>query len=224
MWYESRRPRRVVWTECGIIAVAVSMLAAAAPAAGIGIQTTFTELLERQQARADGRRLHSGLDPNFPSPFLDDADMRGDVDIIYSPWTDVVYELSGPGWFRSPPEHYLTDGAYLTYDPDDYSDPSIHLGALRRDADQRQRLAAAERGLYESRRGSSFSAEKKALFTPGSGINLVVPIHMKGPLSEFFGRGATNIKVTGRENIAFAGESRRVSPFIETERGRGQGL
>ena len=47
---------------------------------------------------------------------------------------------------------------------------------------------------------------------------------MPGALSEFFGRGATNIKVTGRENISFAGESRTVSPFIAGEQGRGQSL
>ena len=53
---------------------------------------------------------------------------------------------------------------------------------------------------------------------------MTVPIHMPGALSEIFGRGATSIKVTGRENLTFAGESRRVSDFRANESGRGQSL
>jgi len=230
--HQSRRARaplalrRLAVAALTVTSAALPMRAAAQPAADphIGLHTTFTELIERRQAREQGRRITLGLNPNARSPFLRDNDPRYAADVVFSPWTDTVYEIGGPGWRAMPLEYYVVDGAFLTYDPADFNDPSVHVRAVPRAEYQSQRIAAARSALYDGRQKSSFATEKKGLFTPGSGLTVNVPIHMPGPLSEFFGRGATNIKVTGRENISFAGESRVISPFIESERGRGQSL
>lgn len=202
------------------------MAAGAQPSAEsrLGLHPTFTTLLEQRRAREQGRRITVGLNPNVRSPFLRDNDPRQVTDIVYSPSTESVYEIGGPGWINAAPEYYAVDGAYLAYDPPDFADPSVHVRAVPRAEFQSLRIAAARKALYDSRQQASFSTEKKGLFNAGSGLTVNVPIHMKGALSEFFGRGATSIKVTGRENISFAGESRVVSPFIESERGRGQSL
>lgn len=210
----------------GLVAfTSLTLGAAVAPAPiRIGLRATFEQMLDRQKARAEGRAVTFGLNPNTPSPFrLTDEPQRVPT-TVYSPWLDTVFEISGPGWVPREPEYYVVDGAYLTYDPPNFQDPSVRVRAFGRATAERTQLDAAEHALYTSRQAAAFAGEHKGLFNAGSGVSVTVPIRMPGVLSEFFGRGATNIKVTGRENISFAGESRTVSPFLAGEQGRGQSI
>ena len=206
------------------LAVAVVVLgvtAARAASGDFGRWITFEKMLERRDARASGRIVEvEGF--RVASPFLRDPNGGRTPTLSYSAATKTVYEISGPGWIATEPEYYLVDGAYFVYDPRLFDDPSISVRALPaalhqdevlRDARQRFMTTEISRGRADPNAGVNTQ-----------GITVNVPITMPGALKEVFGRGATNIKVSGRENISFAGESRRVTPFTPNEQGRGQSL
>jgi hypothetical protein len=191
---------------------------AAVPA--VGVRASFDRLLDRRRERAQGRRVTLGENHNLPSPFLDQPPSQ--PWITYSPALGLVFEVDGPGTMPSEPEYYLYDGVYYVFEPRAWDDSSLQITAVPREVHQRRTLAEARRDLQRQRQIRELGAAGQE--QAGMGITVTVPIRMKGALAEVFGRGATNLKVTGRENISFAGESRRVQPFIAGEQGRGQSL
>lgn len=185
-------------------------------------RTTFERILDRRRELERGRVLELGSGARIRNAWLVDRVPSEKTTQSYSPEADVVFELGGPGYLPTEPAYYLFDGAYYVYDPPSYRDPSIRVRARSRAQHQDALLAEHRRSFFASQLRAGQGNERDA--GPGQGLTVTVPIHMPGALAEVFGRGATNIKVTGRENISFAGESRRVSPFIASEQGRGQSL
>ena len=191
----------------------------------VGVNLRFEDLIDRRQAREMGRRVTVGANRNVPGPLLGDDDPGGVVDQVYSPLLGAVVELGGPGYFRAPTDYYVVDGTYYTYDPVDYTDPTLRVRAVPFAVHQQLRIDDEVRRLYVGRREAKLAEEKRGGLLSGEGITVTAPFQMpSGALSEIFGRGATSIKVTGRENISFGGESRKVTPFVSGEQGRGQSL
>lgn len=191
------------------------------PVPRLGVRLRFEDLLDRAHERAAGKRITVGHNANARSPFLAGDDPGAIVDVAYSPWLDAVVELGGPGYLPIVREYYIVDGAYYTYDTADYGDPSLRVRTIPSAVHQARRIEDDRRSLMSRRRQATFADEGSRLLS-GEGISVTVPFRMPGALSEIFGRGATNIKVTGRENITFGGESRVVHPFVSGEQGRGQ--
>ncbi len=58
----------------------------------------------------------------------------------------------------------------------------------------------------------AITEEKKGL------LNISIPVSLPGAVEKIIGQGEkTNIDISGRESITFAGETRRVSPFYGVE-------
>jgi len=206
------------------LVIAAAALVATAARAGegdFGRWITFDAMLERRDARASGRIVEvEGY--RVASPWLRDPQRGRTPTLSYSAATQTVYEISGPGWIASEPEYYIVDGAYYVFDPRRFDDPSITVRALPSALHQDEMLGAARKRFIatEIARGRMDQSTSDRI----QGITVNVPITMPGALKEVFGRGATNIKVSGRENISFAGESRRISPFVANETARAQSL
>jgi hypothetical protein len=186
------------------------------------VHASFETLLDRQRDRASGRLIGFGAASTIENPLLRNADPHRTPTVEYSPWTQTVFEIGGAGLPPGPPEYYFADGVYPVYDPGDWQDPSLTLRAVPRDAWESLRVAEWRRTAWADKQRNALGVTREG--EAGQGIQVVVPITMPGALSEVFGRGATSIKVTGRENLSFAGESRRQSNFIANESGRGQSL
>ena len=223
------------------------------PRPAIGVRASFDDLILRARLRQAGWLVSVGENANVPAPLLLGPQV-GTVSrdpvrelvpapgsaaqlspaaarvanaptpasrLDYSPELETVFVFGGPGYLPTPPDYYFADGVYPVYDPPSFDDPSIHVRAVPRLAFEEQAWAVTrEQLLRRLRHGTRTSGEAQ----DAAGITVTVPITMKGPLAEVFGRGATSLRVTGRENLSFGGESRKISPELKGELGRGQSL
>jgi hypothetical protein len=187
---------------------------------GFGAHLTLEKLLDRRRARELGELLDVGPYLHTRCGIESAPNIREEVH--YSPDLNTVFEIRGPGFLPGDPEYYLYDGAYYVYDPRPFSDPSLKIRAIPRESYQQEKLQDARHELLRSARARGLQNSTEG--TLGQGFQMTVVNSLPGPLSTVFGRDATTIRVTGRESISFAGESRRVKPFIRNEQGRGQSL
>lgn len=110
------------------------------------------------------------------------------------------------------------DGAFIVLTPRDLSTPGLsitiesveHLTERRRseslNAVWRQTVIAYINAQSDQQ------GDKKGL------LNISIPVQLPSVVEKVIGKGeATNIDISGRQSITFAGESRRVSPFIGVE-------
>ena len=217
-----RQSRRWVRRATGLVVawVALTLPLAAARAAPPGVRLDFDQLLERQELRQHGMLLVIGPSARLRAESFDGEVLRQELQ--YSPTTGLVFDVRAPGFLPGPPEYYLYDGAYFVYEPRDYSAPYLRITALAPSAQQDQLLGENHAWALAHLRAQNVGSQ--AQVGGGQGFEVTVVNSLPGPLSTMFGRDATTIRVTGRESISFAGESRRVSPYIASEQGRGQSL
>ena len=214
---ESRRGRPLA---AGLVSawLALTLPLAALRAAPPGVNPDFERLQEQAELRQLGMLLEIGPSVRVQAEAFDGQVLRRELQ--YSPTTGMVFEVSGPGFLPGRPEYYLYDGAYYVYEPRDYSAPFLRITALPPSAQQDQLLGSNDDWALDQLRARNVGAQSQV--GAGQGFEVTVVQSLPGPLSTMFGRDATTIRITGRESISFAGESRRVSPFIPTESGRGQ--
>jgi len=119
------------------------------------------------------------------------------------------------------------DGAFYTYQPRDVTIPglSIEVESIE-DVAERVRRKSLQKTWRESV-VTSIKAQEKG--SGGGGreglISVDIPLLMPSQLESIFGPGEnTHINISGREEITFAGESRRVDPFIGVEGQQKQSL
>jgi hypothetical protein len=213
---------RVVWALASAWAALSAGVAVAAPdpdGNGVGVYLTFDDILERRRAELAGTRL--AINPNL---YIQHGWTSSPIEpvYLYSPELDTVFEVTGPAYFPEEPRSYLYDGAYYVYEPASLDIPGIELAARPSGFHQQRVLETTRQQLFQRSRARGIGAPQEGGDTAGFEIQVLpaMPEFMQG----LVGRGATNIRVTGRESITFAGESRRVKPFIRTEQGSGQSL
>ncbi len=204
------------WLALGLVSALPQIASAEPPRLRVDIESW----MERQDLRAQGLLLEFGISLRVPIDPTQSPALRRETH--YSPALRLVFDVRSPGYLPAPPEYYLYDGAYYVYTPRDFSAPALSITAAPRTWHQDLLVASTDRKLREGTRGPRLGpgTERGA----GQGFEVTVVSALPGPLSTMFGRDATTIRVTGRESISFAGEARRVSPYIANEQGRGQSL
>jgi len=208
------RHRARPWFVLGLVCVLAPVAASEPPQLRVDLE----RLMERQDQRARGLLLEFGVSLRIPIDAAQGTALRSETH--YSPKLGLVFDLQSPGYLPAQPEYYLYDGAYYVYTPRDFSSPALRVQASPRSVQQDDLLASTDLRLRESTRGRGLGPGTEG--GPGQGFTVQVIKELPGPLSTMFGRDATTIRISGRESISFAGESRRVQPFIASEQGRGQ--
>ena len=119
-----------------------------------------------------------------------------------------------------------TEGEFYTYLPRDVSIDGleIHIERLT-DISERIRARSFEQAWREAVVTSVTSQVQTGDQRRGGLISVDIPLPMPSQLESIFGPGdKTHINISGREEITFAGESRRVDPFIGVEGQQKQSL
>jgi hypothetical protein len=116
------------------------------------------------------------------------------------------------------------DGTFIVMKVRDLDTPGLSLSLQSIDD-------VAEKVRYSTTRTVWASAIKTGIATQKEevrarkGLNVSIPIPLPGAVEKLIGKGEkTHIDITGRESITFAGETRRVDPFIGVEGQRKQPL
>ncbi|MCK5619657.1 MAG: hypothetical protein KAJ17_09665, partial [Candidatus Krumholzibacteria bacterium] len=112
-----------------------------------------------------------------------------------------------------------TEGEFYTYLPRDVSIDGleIHIERLT-DISERIRVRSFEQAWREAVVTSVTSQVQTGDQKRGGLISVDIPLPMPSQLESIFGPGdKTHINISAREEITFAGESRRVDPFIGVE-------
>jgi hypothetical protein len=121
----------------------------------------------------------------------------------------------------------ITEGEYYTYIPRDVTIPglSIEIEGIE-DVAENVRVASLREAWRQSVVRAVTSQEEQAGGGRREGlINVDIPLPMPSQLESIFGPGEnTHINISGREEITFAGESRKVDPFIGVEGQQKQSL
>jgi hypothetical protein len=220
----NRRGRRVIgWTWGALPLLVLSVVPAvhATHEFDPGVRVTLQRLLERRDAMARGERYLINEHWAVRAGFTERADNLNRK-TSYSPDLQTVFEFESPGFFPDEPDYYLFDGAWYVYEPRSFDDPGLQIRAVPRAEHQRRRLEEWRHELGHAIRLRGLDPRDSGAVNRG--FEMVVPLPMPGALGSIFGDRETSIRVTGRESISFAGESRRISPFIQSEQGRGQSL
>jgi hypothetical protein len=144
-------------------------------------------------------------------------------------------EYGAPGGYRmryTCPKVYsfdlreITAGEYYTYEPRDVTIPGlvIEMASLDDVAEEVRVLSFKE--TWRESVVKSVTSQQRSLDGRGGGlISVDIPLPMPSQLESIFGPGdKTHITITGREEITFAGESKKVEPFIGVEGQQKQSL
>jgi hypothetical protein len=118
-----------------------------------------------------------------------------------------------------------TTDHFYSYQPRDLSIPDLAISfeKLGDVADKIRRESTKE--TWREVVTASVTGQKRATQRRKGRINVEIPLPMPRQLESIFGPGdKTHINISGREEITFAGESRRISPFIGVEGRQSQSL
>lgn len=166
--------------------------------------------------KADPAYLPLGQTGRVPN-FLDTDFTRERSIVEYSLDGLVRFSFRVPNQYRFEFEE-SRDGAFIVMTPRDLNTPglSIHVATVDQIIQdvRRQSLADVWRETIVTSINTQEASEqgKKGL------LNIDIPLNLPGAVESIIGKGeATNIDISGRESITFAGESRRVSPYIGVE-------
>ncbi len=151
--------------------------------------------------------------PNF---LTTDFDRKRKV-VEYSLYAPLKVTFEHPRYYRFEFEE-VRDGAFIVMTPRDLTAPglSIEIESVDRIAERvRQESLSA---MWRETVIASISRQQLARGGKKGLLNISIPMHLPGAVEKIIGSGeATNIDISGRQSITFAGESRRVNPFIGSE-------
>ncbi len=191
-----------------------------------GLAQTFKLDLDRYhslQAESPWDTLRTPIDrlylgPNYAVPnFLPSDFARERVIEEFAPATGLRFEYRVPPTeaFRSEESR---DGVFITMSerPVDAPGVSVSVATLDEIAEERRIRTLHEewtKSVVKTISGQDVVAEEKKGL-----LNISIPVSLPGPVEKIIGQGEkTNIDISGRESITFAGETRRVSPFYGVE-------
>jgi hypothetical protein len=119
-----------------------------------------------------------------------------------------------------------SSGVFYTYEPRDVSIPGLKIRIESMDrVVERIRLKSFRDTWREEVVASVTSQRRGTDQRRGGAISVDIPLPMPSQLESIFGPGdKTHIDISGREEITFAGESRKIDPFIGVEGQQKQSL
>jgi hypothetical protein len=119
-----------------------------------------------------------------------------------------------------------TKGEFFTYEPRDVTMPGLEIQVERlSDVAEKIRVQSQNEIWRETVVTSVTSARAPGESRREGLISVDIPLPMPSQLESIFGPGdKTQINISGREEITFAGESRKVDPFIGVEGQQKQSL
>ena len=116
-------------------------------------------------------------------------------------------------------------GEFYSYQPRDLTIPGLEIRLERLDDLAERIRVASARDVWRESVSASVTGQMITARKRRGAINVEIPLPMPRQLESIFGPGdKTHINISGRESITFAGESRRVSPFIGVEGQQKQSL
>jgi hypothetical protein len=122
------------------------------------------------------------------------------------------------------PNHYrfefeeTRDGAFIVLTPRDLATPglSIEVQSVDRLAEDLRKESFNE--AWRTTVVTSINNQEATGRGSKGLLNISIPVPLPSAVERIIGKGEeTNIDISGRESITFAGESRRISPFIGVE-------
>jgi len=122
------------------------------------------------------------------------------------------------------PNHYrfgfeeTREGAFIVLAPRDLSIPDLSIEVVFIDdlAERRRRESFAN--VWQTTIVTSINAQRQTTAEKKGLLNISIPVPLPSAVERIIGKGEeTNIDISGRQSITFAGESRRVDPFIGAE-------
>lgn len=116
-------------------------------------------------------------------------------------------------------------GEFYSFQPRDISIPGLQIGFERLDDLIERIRVQSTRDVWRKAVSASVTGQLVTAQRRRGAINVEIPLPMPRQLESIFGPGEkTHINISGREAITFAGESRRVSPYIGVEGQQKQSL
>jgi len=110
-------------------------------------------------------------------------------------------------------------GVFFEYEPRDIATPGLEIDFVPADVYYSRLESRSRREAWQETTKEILMARRQgAVRAPNRGVSINIPLPMPRQLESIFGPSEkTHINLSGRESITFAGETRRVSPFIGVE-------
>jgi hypothetical protein len=109
-------------------------------------------------------------------------------------------------------------GSFIVLGSRDLNTPGLQISVETVDNLATRHARESRQELWRSTVVTSIQNQENRIETRRGMLNIPIKIKLPGAVERIIGQGeATNIDISGRESITFAGESRRVSPFIGVE-------
>jgi hypothetical protein len=166
------------------------------------------------------------LGPRHRVPhFLESDFRRTKTDVNYGVAEGARFSYTYPSAYRFDLRE-VSSGAFYTYEPRDVSIPGLKIDIKSMDEVAEQVRMASFRETWREAVVTSVTSQRRGTGERRAGlISVDIPLPMPSQLESIFGPGdKTHIDISGREEITFAGESRRIEPFIGVEGQQKQSL
>jgi hypothetical protein len=108
-------------------------------------------------------------------------------------------------------------GAFIVIEPRDLSVPGLRFQIDPVDEIAQKRFEESRREVWRKAVVKAVTEQERGP-ARGGPLNINIPVPLPGAVEKIIGQGEkSNIDISGRESITFAGETRRVKPFIGVE-------
>jgi hypothetical protein len=172
------------------------------------------------RAPVDRLYLGPGSVPNFLS-----SDFSRDREIVeYSPHGG--YRIT----FRVPPtvpfrSEETRDGSFIVRTPRPVDDPRVTASVATFDQMAADAWSSGLREVWAKDTKEAIATQDALADEKKGLLNISIPVSLPGAVEKIIGQGEkTNIDISGRESITFAGETRVVNPFYGVEGQQKQSL
>ncbi len=130
-----------------------------------------------------------------------------------------------PSIFRFDRRETTDEFDFYTFEPRDFSIPGMEVDLKPINEITDEIMVASRREAFVDAVKQSQEARQKSVGSRGANIKINLPMPELPGFESIFGPAEeTSISISGREEITFAGESRRVDPFLGTEGRQSQSL
>jgi len=115
------------------------------------------------------------------------------------------------------------EGSFIVLQPRDLDQATISIESIDRLAEERR--VTTLHNVWRQTVIDAINSQQEKKQTSKGLLNVSIPVDLPDAVERIIGEGeATNIEISGRESIEFAGETRRVSPYIGVEGQQSQPL
>jgi hypothetical protein len=150
---------------------------------------------------------------NFIPPDLD----RDRTVEEYSVYAPLRLTFRHPSYYRFEFEE-TRDGAFIVLTPRDLSTPGLTIEIESTESLAEQRRDESFHAVWRKSVVTAINTQDASQQQKKGLLDISLPVQLPSAVEKIIGKGeATNIDISGRQSISFAGESRRVDPFIGVE-------